>query len=47
LRAAGRDKVTQITCDDASDIPVPGQRYSFGVVEAAEARRDFAVFGRT
>ena len=33
----------QITCDDATDIPVPGQRYSFGVVKAAEARGDFAV----
>ena len=33
----------QITCDDASDLPVPGQRYSFGVVKAAEARGDFAV----
>jgi hypothetical protein len=33
----------QITCDDAKDIPVPGQRYSFGVVKAAEARGDFEV----
>jgi transaldolase/glucose-6-phosphate isomerase len=33
----------QITCDDASDIQVPGQKYSFGVVKAAEARGDFAV----
>jgi transaldolase/glucose-6-phosphate isomerase len=33
----------QITCDDAKDIPVPGQKYSFGVVKAAEARGDFAV----
>jgi transaldolase/glucose-6-phosphate isomerase len=33
----------QITCDDASDIPVPGRKYSFGVVKAAEARGDFAV----
>jgi transaldolase / glucose-6-phosphate isomerase len=33
----------QITCDDATDIPVPGQKYSFGVVKAAEARGDFAV----
>jgi transaldolase / glucose-6-phosphate isomerase len=35
----------QITCDDAADIPVPGQAYSFGVVKAAEARGDFAVLG--
>ncbi len=33
----------QITCDDARDIAVPGQKYSFGVVKAAEARGDFAV----
>ena len=33
----------QITCDDASDLPVPGQKYTFGVVKAAQARGDFAV----
>jgi hypothetical protein len=33
----------QITCDDAADIPVPEQKYTFGVVKAAEARGDFAV----
>jgi transaldolase/glucose-6-phosphate isomerase len=33
----------QITCDDASDIPVPGQKYTFGVVKAAQARGDFQV----
>jgi hypothetical protein len=33
----------QVTCDDAADLPVPGQRYSFGVVKAAQARGDFAV----
>ncbi|MCC7418510.1 MAG: bifunctional transaldolase/phosoglucose isomerase [Acidobacteria bacterium] len=33
----------QITCDDAEDIPVPGRKYSFGIVKAAEARGDFAV----
>lgn len=33
----------QITCDDAEDLPVPGQRYSFGVVKAAQARGDFQV----
>jgi len=31
----------QITCDDAADLPVPGQKYSFGVVKAAQARGDF------
>jgi len=33
----------QITCDDAKDLPVPGQRYTFGVVKAAQARGDFQV----
>jgi transaldolase/glucose-6-phosphate isomerase len=33
----------QLTCDDAADLPVPGQRYSFGVVKAAQARGDFEV----
>jgi transaldolase / glucose-6-phosphate isomerase len=28
----------QITCDDAVDLPVPGKKYSFGVVKAAQAR---------
>jgi transaldolase/glucose-6-phosphate isomerase len=35
----------QITCDDATDIPVPDHKYSFGVVKAAEARGDLAVLG--
>lgn len=33
----------QITCDDAADLPVPGQKYTFGVVKAAQARGDFEV----
>ncbi|HEV2201736.1 MAG TPA: bifunctional transaldolase/phosoglucose isomerase [Bryobacteraceae bacterium] len=33
----------QITADDARDLPVPGQTYSFGVVKAAQARGDFQV----
>ena len=33
----------QITCDDAEDLPVPGQKYTFGVVKAAQARGDFQV----
>jgi len=33
----------QITCDDAVDLPVPGQKYSFGIVKAAQARGDFQV----
>ena len=33
----------QITCDDAVDMPVPGQKYAFGIVKAAQARGDFEV----
>src|SRR6266545_2791303 len=33
----------QVTCDDAKDLPVPGQKYTFGVVKAAQARGDFQV----
>lgn len=33
----------QITCDDADDLPVPQQAYTFGTVKAAQARGDFAV----
>lgn len=33
----------QITCDDANDLPVPNQKYTFGVVKAAQARGDFEV----
>lgn len=33
----------QITCDDALDLPVPGQKYTFGIVKAAQARGDFKV----
>jgi transaldolase/glucose-6-phosphate isomerase len=33
----------QLTCDDAADLPVPGARYTFGVVKAAQARGDFQV----
>jgi transaldolase/glucose-6-phosphate isomerase len=33
----------QITCDDAADIPVPEQKYTFGIVKAAQARGDFQV----
>jgi transaldolase/glucose-6-phosphate isomerase len=32
-----------VTADDAKDLPVPGQRYTFGVVKAAQARGDFKV----
>ena len=33
----------QITCDDAADLPVPDQKYAFGIVKAAQARGDFQV----
>ncbi|MBI3650618.1 MAG: bifunctional transaldolase/phosoglucose isomerase [Acidobacteria bacterium] len=33
----------QITADDAEDLPVPEQRYTFGIVKAAQARGDFQV----
>jgi transaldolase/glucose-6-phosphate isomerase len=33
----------QITCDDAADLAVPGWRYTFGVVKAAQARGDLEV----
>jgi transaldolase/glucose-6-phosphate isomerase len=36
----------QISADDANDLPVPGQKYTFGVVKAAQARGDFAVLAQ-
>ncbi len=33
----------QITSDDARDLPVPGQKATFGVIKAAQARGDFDV----
>ena len=33
----------QITSEDAIDLPVPGQSYTFGVVKAAQARGDLKV----
>jgi transaldolase/glucose-6-phosphate isomerase len=33
----------QITADDAADLAVPGEKYSFSVVKAAQARGDFGV----
>ena len=33
----------QITCDDANDLRVPRQAYTFGIVKAAQARGDFHV----
>jgi hypothetical protein len=36
----------QITCDDAADVSVPGGKYTFGVVKAAQARGDFDVLAQ-
>ncbi|MGY4473180.1 bifunctional transaldolase/phosoglucose isomerase [Bradyrhizobium sp. USDA 3364] len=33
----------QVTTDDTRDLPVPGQKASFGVIKAAQARGDFDV----
>jgi transaldolase / glucose-6-phosphate isomerase len=33
----------QLTADDAADLAVPGQKYTFGIVKAAQARGDFKV----
>jgi transaldolase/glucose-6-phosphate isomerase len=33
----------QVTCDDAADVAIPGQKFTFGIVKAAQARGDFAV----
>jgi transaldolase/glucose-6-phosphate isomerase len=33
----------QVTCDNSVELPVPGQKYTFGVVKAAQARGDFQV----
>ena len=33
----------QITAEDSIDLPIPGQKYSFGVVKSAQARGDFQV----
>ena len=35
-----------MTCDDAADLAVPGQRYTFGVVKAAQARGDLEVLAQ-
>jgi Transaldolase/Fructose-6-phosphate aldolase len=33
----------QITSEHATDLPVPGQKHTFGIVKAAQARGDFQV----
>ena len=41
--AAGITAPTTSAAKDAVDLPVPGQKYTFGVVKAAQARGDFQV----
>ncbi len=36
----------QITCDDAEDLAIPGNAYSFGVVKAAQALGDLDVLAQ-
>jgi hypothetical protein len=36
----------QITCDDVADVAIPGQKYTFGIVKAAQARGDLAVLAK-
>lgn len=33
----------QVTCDNAIELPVPQQKYTFGIVKAAQSRGDFQV----
>ena len=33
----------QITSEDARDLEIPGQKYTFGIVKQAQARGDFQV----
>jgi hypothetical protein len=33
----------QITADDAQDVAIPGQKYTFGIVKAAQAQGDLTV----
>jgi transaldolase/glucose-6-phosphate isomerase len=36
----------QITCDDVEDVPIPGQKYTFGVLKRAQAAGDFEVLAQ-
>ena len=36
----------QLTCDDAQDLRVPGRKFTFGVVKAAQARGDLEVLAQ-
>ncbi len=36
----------QITSDDAKDLPIPGEPYSFGVLKTAQANGDFQALSK-
>jgi transaldolase/glucose-6-phosphate isomerase len=36
----------QVTADDAEDLPIPGQKYSFGILKRAQAQGDFEVLAQ-
>jgi transaldolase/glucose-6-phosphate isomerase len=36
----------QVTSDDAQDLPIPGEPYTFGVLKAAQALGDFVCLGK-
>jgi transaldolase/glucose-6-phosphate isomerase len=36
----------QITSDDAEDLPIPGEKFTFGVLKQAQAQGDFEVLGQ-
>jgi transaldolase/glucose-6-phosphate isomerase len=36
----------QITADDAEDVPIPGQKFTFGVLKRAQAEGDFEVLAQ-
>jgi len=40
---ANRGVFLQLTADDPTDVPIPGQRFSFGVLARAQAQGDFRV----
>ena len=43
---AGNGVFVQITADEGDDLPIPGERYGFGVLRAAQADGDYEVLAR-
>jgi transaldolase/glucose-6-phosphate isomerase len=41
-----RGVFVQLTCEDVQDVPVPGRKYTFGVVKAAQAQGDLDVLAQ-